>query len=58
MKMENVKFVTFEDDFGNSYTNAFIENADGGFTSMSKVEYDRRQAEQSTLSISNEAKTK
>ena len=30
---------------------AIIEHADGSFTSMTKAEYDRRQAEQSTPSV-------
>jgi hypothetical protein len=49
--MTNVNFITFDDGFGNEYTNAIIENADGGFTSMSKAEYDRLQAEQSTPNL-------
>jgi len=51
--MSNVNFVTFDDGFGNEYINAIIENADGGFTSMSKAEYDRLQAEQSTPSVTS-----
>jgi hypothetical protein len=41
--MDNVNFVTFDDGFGNKYTNAIIENADGGFTSMPKSIYDEQQ---------------
>jgi len=35
-----------------------IDNGNGEFTSMPKEEYDRQQAEQSTPSVTNEAKTK
>ena len=37
---------------------AVIEHADGSFTSMLKSTYDAMQAEQSTPSVTNEAKTK
>ena len=37
---------------------AIIEHADGSFTSMSKAEYERQQAEQSTPSLTDETSTK
>jgi hypothetical protein len=46
--MDNVTFITTENFDGVSTEHAIIEHADGSFTSMSKAEYDRRQAEQST----------
>ena len=42
--MDNLKIVIDTD--GTEY--AVIEYADGSFTSMTKAEYDRRKAEQST----------
>jgi len=42
--MDNLKIVIDSD--GTEY--AVIEHPDGSFTSMTKAEYDRRQAEQST----------
>ena len=42
--MDKMKIITDSD--GTEY--AVIEHADGSFTSMTKAEYDRRQAEQST----------
>jgi len=44
------------DQYGNEVV--FITNEDGTTLSMLKTEYDRRQAEQSTPSVTNEAKTK
>ena len=48
--MSKVSFieVAFE---GITETHAIIEHADGSFTSMSKAEYERRQAEQSTPNL-------
>jgi hypothetical protein len=42
--MDNLKIVIDSD--GTEY--AVIQHTDGSFTSMTKTEYDRRQAEQST----------
>jgi hypothetical protein len=52
--MDKVTF--FTDDSNNEH--ALIEHADGSFTSMTKAEYDRKQAEQSTPIVIDEAKTK
>ena len=45
--MENVTFVEIE-GLGGKETHAIIDHGNGDFTSMPKIEYDRRQAEQST----------
>jgi hypothetical protein len=50
--MDNVTFFDSEMIDG-IRTFAIIEHADGSFTSMLKAEYDRRQAEQSTPSVTN-----
>jgi hypothetical protein len=47
MIMDNVTFKDIE-TFGEVETHAIIDHGDGSFTSMTKAEYDRRQAEQST----------
>ena len=44
--MDNVTFIEIKEE-----EHAIVENADGGFTSMPKAEYDRRQAEQSTPNL-------
>jgi hypothetical protein len=51
--MDKVTFIEIE-MLGVPETHAIIENADGGFTSMPKAEYDRRlaEAEQSTPNLS------
>ena len=47
--MENVTFIEVTEPItGEVVEHALIAHADGSFTSMSKEEYDRRQAEQST----------
>jgi hypothetical protein len=51
--MENVSFITVYE-----VEHAIIDNGDGSFTSMTKAEYDRRQAEQFTPSVIDEAETK
>jgi len=51
--MENVTFITVENSLGENIEHALIEHADGSFTSMPKLEYDRRQAEQSTPNLPN-----
>jgi hypothetical protein len=52
--MDKVTFITDKD--GNEH--AIIDHGNEEFTSMPKSEYDRRQAEQSTPIVTNEAKTK
>ena len=54
MTMDKVTFITDED--GNKH--AIIDHGNDQFTSMPKAEYDRRQAEQSTPIVTDEAKTK
>jgi hypothetical protein len=51
--MENVSFITVYE-----VEHAIIDNGDNSFTSMTKAEYDRRQAEQSTPMVADETKTK
>jgi hypothetical protein len=47
--MNNVTFIEITDPLTNEVIeHAIIDRGDGEFTSMSKSEYDRRQAEQST----------
>ena len=53
--MDNVIFILNELD-GVEY--AIIDHGNQQFTSMTKAEYDRRQAEQSTPSLTDEATTK
>ena len=55
--MDNVTFVTMSDDFGNEYTHAIIENANGGFTSMSKETYEEQQAALSTPMVIDDPKS-
>lgn len=47
---------TITDNYGNEVV--FITNENASTLSMSKAEYDRRQTEQSTPILSDEAKTK
>jgi len=47
--MENITYIT--DEQGNEH--AIIDHGNEQFTSMLKSEYDRRQAEQSTPSVTN-----
>jgi len=54
--MENVKFIETSNLDGVE-THAVITHPDGSFTSMSKAEYDRQQAEQSTPIVIDEAET-
>jgi hypothetical protein len=56
--MDKVSFIEFEMPRGEVVTYAIIDHGNEQFTSMPKSEYDRRQAEQSTPSVTNEAKTK
>jgi hypothetical protein len=48
--MENIIYVT--DSYGVEH--AIIEHSDGSSTSMTKAEYDRRQAEQSTSMVAGD----
>jgi len=51
--MENVTFIEVE-SLGETVEHVIIEHADGSFTSMTKAEYDRQQAEQSTPMVTEE----
>jgi hypothetical protein len=51
--MDNVTFIEAEDRDGNLGVTAIIDRGNGEFTSMSKEEYDRRQAEQSTPNLAD-----
>ena len=42
--MDNVKFIEFEDSFGNKTIHAIIDRGNGEFTSMLKSTYDELQA--------------
>jgi hypothetical protein len=55
--MENTKTVKI-DSMGQTVEHTVIEHTDGSTTSMTKAEYDRRQAEQSTPIVIDETKTK
>ena len=57
-KMENVTFIKVKSFGGEVVEHAIIDHGNGQFTSMSKEEYDRRQAEQSTPSVIDEAEAK
>jgi len=54
--MDRVTFIEIE-EMGIVQTHAIIDHGNEQFTSMSKAEYDRRQAEQSTPIVINEAET-
>jgi len=47
--MDNIKYIT--DDLGVEHV--IIDRGNDEFTSMSKAEYDRRQAEQSTPNLAD-----
>jgi hypothetical protein len=51
--MDNVTFIEVE-SLGETVEHALIDNGNGSFTSMTKAEYDRRQAEQSTPMVSGD----
>ena len=55
--MDNVTFIEVEQN-GVMTEHAIIDRGNNEFTSMPKSEYDRRQAEQFTPIVTNEAKTK
>ena len=50
--MDNVTFIEVE-YVGETVEHALIAHADGSFTSMPKSEYDKRQAEHFTPSVTN-----
>jgi hypothetical protein len=54
--MNNVTFIKVE-SFGVEVEHAIIDHGNDQFTSMSKAEYDRQQAKQSTPSLTDEAAT-
>jgi hypothetical protein len=54
--MDKVTFIEVE-TLGGVQTHAIIDHGNEQFTSMLKAEYDRRQAEQSTPIVINEAET-
>jgi hypothetical protein len=47
--MENITYITDEQ----GVEHAIIANTDGSFTSMTKAEYERREAEQSTPNLAD-----
>ena len=55
--MDNVTFIEVV-SMGVTSTHAIIDQGNGEFTSMLKSEYDCRQAEQSTPSLTDETSTK
>ena len=55
--MDKVTFIEIESLSGKE-TYAIIDRGNGEFTSMLKSTYEAQQAEQSTPSVTNEAKTK
>jgi hypothetical protein len=57
--MSNVKIIEIENSLtGEIVEHAIIDHGNEEFTSMSKAEYDRQQAEQFTPSLTDEATTK
>jgi uncharacterized membrane protein YkoI len=56
--MDKVTFIEITNSNGEIIEHAIIDRGNEEFTSMSKAEYDRRQAEQSTPIVIDEAKTK
>jgi hypothetical protein len=51
--MDNVTFIKVAGIDGVEVEHAIIDRGNGNFTSMSKAEYDRQQAEQSTPSVTS-----
>ncbi len=52
--MDKVKFVKITNELTDEVVeHAIIDKGNGDFTSMSKAEYDRQQAEQSTPSVTS-----
>jgi hypothetical protein len=56
--MENIKNIKVELPNGEFEEITIITNADGSETSMQKSDYDKKQAEQSTPIVTDEAATK
>ena len=56
--MDNVRFVSVAGVDGIEVEHALIDHADGSYTSMTKENYDKQQAEQSTPSLTDEATIK
>jgi hypothetical protein len=53
MTMDKVTFIEIEEHDGLMVEHAIIDHGNEQFTSMTKAEYDRRQAEQSTPSVTS-----
>jgi hypothetical protein len=49
--MNKVTFIEVENSGGELVSHAVIDRGNGEYTSMTKAEYDRRQAEQSTPNL-------
>ena len=58
MTMDKVTFIEIEERDGLMVEHAIIDHGNEQFTSMTKAEYDRRQAEQFTPSVIHEAEAK
>ena len=56
--MDKVNYIKIAGADGIEVEHAIIDRGNGQFTSMLKSTYDAMQAEQSTPSVTNEAKTK
>ena len=57
--MENVKFIEIKNTLtGETETHAIVTLSNDSYESMPKAEYDRRQGEQFTPIVKDEAKTK
>ncbi len=55
-KMDKINFIEITDPLtGEVIEHAIIDKGDGNFESMTKAEYDRRQAEQSTPNLAANA---
>ena len=50
--MDNIRVIEIE-SMGETQQHVIIDHGNEQFTSMTKAEYDRRQAEQSTPSVTN-----
>jgi hypothetical protein len=50
--MKNISVISVEEKGGVVVEHIIIDRGNGEFTSMTKAEYDRRQAEQSTPNLS------
>ena len=55
--MDNVTFIEIQ-ALGETVEHAIIAHADGSFTSMTKEQYDKLQAEQSTPNLTDEPAAK